>query len=105
MSKKTTSKNKDELLEENNMLKDKLKELLNLAKNKEQVEGMDCVAVGIVKLDGLYKLVEVKYNPITKDAQVVDVRDANKNNKDFALAAYSAKEFLITKIMEETKKQ
>ena len=100
-----SGKSKDELEQENALLKEKLKELLSLAKSKEEFSGLECTALGVVKIDGLYKIAELKYNPITKQAQVIDVRDAAKNNKDFSLALYSAKEFLVTKILEETKKQ
>jgi hypothetical protein len=101
---KTTSKNREALLEENTMLKDKLKELLSLAKNKEEIQGLEHTGLGLAKIDGQYKLVELKYNPITKEAQVTEVRDASRNNVDLAMAIHGAKEFLITKIVEETRK-
>ncbi len=104
MAAKTTSKGKQELFEENQVLKAKLKELLGVAKQAEEIVGLTHTAMGVAKLDGQYKLVELKYNPISKEAQVLDVRDIGKNNTDFALAIYGAKEFLVTKIMEETKK-
>jgi hypothetical protein len=103
MAAKTTSKGKQDLFEENQVLKAKLKELLGVAKQAEEIVGLNHTAMGIAKIDGQFKLVELKYNPVNKEAQVIDVRDVGKNTTDFALALYGAKEFLVTKIMEETK--
>ena len=98
---KTSSKTKAQLLEENALLKGKLKEMLGKAKKAQEAGDMEDIALGVTKVDGRYKLVELRYNPISKEAKVVEVRPAGKNDNDYSIAMYNAKVFLVENIMEQ----
>lgn len=93
-----------ELEKLNKQLKASVKELTAKVKEVtivEKVEESELTepAISVIKQGDFYKLVELRFNPDSGQAKVVDIRDASKNNKDFALAEFFGSEFFIEKIM------
>lgn len=112
-----TKKNrtKVELEEENSLLKTKLKELIDSIKKKEANSALSEVGLGLVKdKQGFFKLCELRFNPVTKEAVVhklhpAYIMDLNvhtgelnrvEETKDTALATVSANKFLAHVISE-----
>jgi hypothetical protein len=102
IKKRTSSKSKDELLTEIDKLKNKLKELKNVAVVQNAIGGdLNEVGLGLVKREGKYKLVEILYNDISGEAKVTKVEDASRNPLDASMALMEGKKFLVENILNK----
>ena len=75
----------------------KLKEALSMKEKSD--EGLTEPAISVIKQGDIYQLVELRFNPETREAKVIDIRDASKNNKDYSLAEFFGNKFFIEEIM------
>ena len=100
MSVKNSTKTKVQLVEENDVLKEKIRELLK-QKTIEDSNTSGGIARDYIKQNGMFKTVEVEYNIETGQAKVKDIYDTAKNNKDYALAIYQAKIDLVEKVFNK----
>lgn len=96
MTKSELEKQVKELKNENYDLKDKLLQLESSANSSDLKE----LGFSVVKLNGTYKLVEIKFDLTSKLGKVVDVRDISKNSRDFSIAEHFGMEFFVRNIME-----
>lgn len=102
------AKNKKELENENKELKKLVKELqyqikdLQLQQDSAKMEGeiLPHTAMGIFKVGDKYMMADVKFDADSREAKVVDVRDAGRNNKSYATAHYTA-EMELDKLMKK----
>ena len=98
VKKNTTSKTKADLMKENNQLKDKIRELLS--GSKVVGKDLDKRAIGIVEVDGNFKLAILNYSEETKEAVVSDIKDTGYS-KDREMALYYAKKFLVEEVFND----
>lgn len=103
-----STKNKKELEAENKELKKLVKELkyqiedLQLQQKSAKIEGEDYPhkALGMFKVDGNYMMADIRFDAVTREAKVVDVKTAGKNNKAYSTAHYAA-EIALDELMRE----
>lgn len=93
-----------ELEKTNKQLKAKVKELMKkleetIVVKKDEDENLTEPAVSIIKVGKKYQLVELRFNPETKQAKVIEIRDAHKLTDDFGMAEFAISQFVIEKIM------
>lgn len=103
-----STKNKKELEAENKELKKLVKELkyqiedLQLQQKNAKIEGESFPneGFGMFKVDGNYMLAELRFDADSRDAKVVDVKTAGRNNRSYATAHYAA-ELRLDEIMKK----
>jgi hypothetical protein len=93
---------KKELEDQIKTLKDKIKSLHSdlkesFASASSEVGEHPLTALGLVKIEGVYKIVRVLYNPLTKTTKLDSIFDADKNTKSAELATFRFDE----KVQEE----
>lgn len=97
------AKTKDDVIEENKLLKDKLKELSSKVKQSILGENMEGIGMGLIKIGEDFQLVKLSFNPETLNAKVDSVIPIQGNSRDMAVALYRAKEFLVQEIFQKIK--
>ena len=100
---KPLKKTKDEVHEENKLLKEKLKELTDKLKKTIIGEELDKIGMSMILDDGIYKLVKIAFNSETNEARVLDISEIQGNSKDRAMALYRAKEFLVNEVFQKAR--
>ena len=106
-----STKTKKQMQEEYDMLKAsflEIKDQIQELKNKEnkELEELEEPAFGIFLTDdSIYKLIELRYNPVTKEAKVISIEDAAINNKDYSLAHMKLRERNTNVIMDRVSKK
>lgn len=98
-----TTKTKDELSEENKLLKEKLKGMVEKVKQTIVGEELDSIGFSMVKTGDAFNLVKIKFNVETHEARVESITPISPNPKDMAVAMYQAKKFLVDEIFQKLK--
>ena len=103
------AKQKKDLEKENKELKDTIKMLYTKVQDLEkqlevnEIESGSLTHVSLgacINEKGQYQLVEIDFNPNTKECANVKVFDPAKNVQDYAICLMAAKQYLVEKIME-----
>jgi len=92
-----TSKEKDAVIKS---LKEKVKSLTDALSSTKGEGDLSQRAFGIDKQDGVFYLREIKYDPETGASKVVESKSLGK---DYSIALYLGKEYLVKKILIQQK--
>lgn len=96
--KKESKDLQDELLDK---ILDLQKETAVLSGQEIDLEKLPHNAISVVKIEGEFKLVKLRFSLDTGEASVVELVDAGKNNKNYDIASQEAKKYLILEIMKK----
>lgn len=67
-------------------------------KKENEVE-LSSLGFSVIKQGKVFKLVRIKFDIESGNAEVEDIEDIHRNNIDYDIALYEAKKFLVENIM------
>jgi hypothetical protein len=88
-----THKEKDDMIK---ALKDKVKELEQFVKSRTVEKDLTEVGFSIVRENGIFYLIELKFDIASGNAKMVNKIEMSK---DYAIALFKGKKFLVENIM------